>query len=246
MAKPRLIGITYSPWSFKARWALRWHHIDYRYQEYLVMVGQLKLRCQLRQTSHATVPSMIAGSERLKDSFEIAKWADNNGSGPDLMTGDVDVGQWNQVSESLLRLGRIRCALSVQNDDLALIAGVPRPLNKLPGALALAKLGVRYILKTYPVDTVAEDLESQMATHLATVEKVIANQNFLLGKPCYADMAVASALQFVSPSGNHYIPMPRAVRAHWTSEPLAAQFAALLEWRDMVFEEMDAPTLGAK
>jgi len=241
MAKPRFIGITFSPWSFKARWALEWHHIDYSYQEHLLMVGQLGLRLKLRQLSPATVPSMITSSERLKDSFSIAKWADRTGSGTDLMTSSHEVAQWNQVSESLLQLGRIRCTFSVQNDNAALKASVPPPLDKLPGALAVAKLGVKYILNTYPIGTQRDDLENQMATHLATAQDAIGQQEFLLKQPSYADMAVASALQFVSPTDNHYMPLPKTVSAHWASDSLAAKFPALLEWRDMVFQEMNAP-----
>ncbi|HIA03001.1 MAG TPA: hypothetical protein EYN66_14020, partial [Myxococcales bacterium] len=183
VAHPLLIGITYSPWSYKARWALDWHGINYRYQEYLLMLGQVKLRAQLRQRAHATVPAMISADTKLRDSFEIAKWADQQQGGTDLQTNTAEVAQWNQISESILRLGRIRCALSVQDDPAGLRASVPPPMNKLPGATQLAKLGVRYILKTYPINTQVSEIEKQCATHLATVESGLSEQDFLLGTP---------------------------------------------------------------
>ena len=116
------------------------------------MLGQVKLRAQLRQRAHAIVPAMISTNAKLRDSFEIAKWADQQQGGADLRTNTAEVAQWNQISESILRLGRIRCALSVQNDPAGLRASVPLPMNKLLGATRLAKGGVlKFTEKLAPV-----------------------------------------------------------------------------------------------
>ena len=46
-----LIGIGYSPWTEKARWALDHHGIDYRYSEHLILFGMLPLRIKLGKLS---------------------------------------------------------------------------------------------------------------------------------------------------------------------------------------------------
>ena len=75
-----LIGIGYSPWTQKARWALNHHRIEYQYSEHLIMVGIPLLRMKTgRWLGAVTAPSLVGTDRPLLDSFAIARWADGQG-----------------------------------------------------------------------------------------------------------------------------------------------------------------------
>ena len=46
MAPPILVSLIVSPWSLKARWALKHHGLRYKTQPYTAVVGELFLRWQ--------------------------------------------------------------------------------------------------------------------------------------------------------------------------------------------------------
>ena len=77
MSAPTLISLPYSPWSFKARWALGHHAIAYKSSIYLPMLGEPWLRLQTKRwRGPVTVPAWIEERLTLMDSLEIARRAD--------------------------------------------------------------------------------------------------------------------------------------------------------------------------
>ena len=245
MKTPKLIGITYSPWTYKARWALAWHGIDHRYKEYLLMLGKVGLRLKMGgKRESVTVPVLFAQDRLLDNSYAIACWADEVGSGTSLSATDPAASEWNDWGDRLSSLGRIRTTLTVADDREALLASVPSPLNRIPGALAIARKGVSYLLKTYPLETPSADIDSEMADLLCRLESAVLSGPYLLGRPSYADIAAATALQMVSPAADEFVPLVEQVRPHWRSETLSERFPKVLAWRDMIFDTMDAPRLG--
>ena len=54
-----LLGLPYSPWSEKARWALDVRHVPYRYRVFQPLIGEPALRFKTRRwTGTVTVPVM--------------------------------------------------------------------------------------------------------------------------------------------------------------------------------------------
>src|SRR5687768_3084143 len=97
-----LVGLSYSPWSEKARWALDHHHIPFTYEEYVPMLGEPALRLRLRKAfGKVSVPVLIDGKESYGDSYEIARFAERTGKGKPLFGAEREsqIAAWNERSE---------------------------------------------------------------------------------------------------------------------------------------------------
>lgn len=57
----------------------------------------------------------------------------------------------------------------------------------------------------------------------------------------YADIAMACALQCLSPVAQDVIKMPHALRKRFADDKLAPEYGDLLEWRDGIFKEHYSP-----
>lgn len=78
-------AIPFSPWSEKARWALDHHGCDYHEIHHAPVVGEWRLRAQMRRPfGRLTVPVLRDGDRWLTDSFDIARHADAIGHGTTL------------------------------------------------------------------------------------------------------------------------------------------------------------------
>ncbi|MEE2786546.1 MAG: glutathione S-transferase N-terminal domain-containing protein [Myxococcota bacterium] len=245
MVLPTLYGLAYSPWTYKARWALARKGIEYRYKEYVPMVGKIPLRVALnRWSAPLTVPLMKWDKAILDSSWAIATQADTMVDAPPLHTDLPDVQTWNEIADRILELGRIRISLDILDDEPALRAALPTGLQGLPGGLFIARTGARYMLKTYPVSTSPSELIGQMAVHLEAVRQGLKAGDFLLGEPTYADMTIASSLQMIDPADTQLIPLDERLHQIWSCTRLKQDFEDLCTWRDMVMAKLDAPRLG--
>src|SRR5437879_6263959 len=105
-----LLGLPYSPWSEKARWALDARQVPYVSRTYMPIVGEPLLRVKLRQwTGKVTVPVLTADDGLvLRDSADIARWADARGAGPTLFPREHDqaISRFVALSEEGLSAGR--------------------------------------------------------------------------------------------------------------------------------------------
>jgi len=244
MSKLKLYGITFSPWTYKARWALSHHHIPYDYSEYAVMMDKLSTRIRLRHfTGSLTVPAARIGKTLLLSSHEIASYADGIGEGESLHVDSSEVLAWDALAEEFQRLGRYRLTRSFASDPLALKESLPGPLQRIPGAALMGKLGIQYMLRTYPVACDLEGANQRMREILLQVRTQLESGDHLIGKPSYADMAVASMLQMVDPVGSEFIPLEASAQPHWREESLSEEFRDLTAWRDRIFELLGAPTI---
>ncbi|MFT6396296.1 MAG: glutathione S-transferase [Bradymonadia bacterium] len=238
--RPALYGIRYSPWSRKAKWALEANHVDFEYREYLAMLGEPGLRLKSgRFFGRLSVPVLIKSDGNLFDSFEIAKWADKQGSAELFPKGrEEEVAGWNEWAELTASAGRARTTATVAKDPAALLDSIPTPLRGLgPITTALGKSGAHFILVKYgrvDLDAVQEELRGRLQRIRATLERT----PFLLGdRITYADMTMALALQFVSPVPDDVIHIGVKSRGHWADPVLAAEFEDVFAWRDRVFSE---------
>lgn len=238
---PVFIAMPASPWSEKARWALDHHRIEYVEKAYTPMLSEPALRWRLRRArGPITVPVLFAGDEACTDSYDIAHWAERRGAGAPLFRrGDeAAIARWNQVSDSVMRAGRalvsFRIAADPQARSEALPDLVPRPLRR-PLEPA-ARLGVRYLQKKHRFSDDEHASRAELRAHLAELRAALADgRHHLLGDFSYADIAMAAALEFVSPVDDRFMRLGPATRRAYTDLELAGELTDLIEWRDQLY-----------
>src|SRR5689334_3306739 len=119
-----LLGLVFSPWTEKARWALDVRRVPYRFRHYEPLIGEPALRLKLRRlTGRVTVPVLTAGDGRVvADSADIARWADGRGEGPLLFPPEHEaaIAGFVALSERALAAGRALSLRRMLADDEAL------------------------------------------------------------------------------------------------------------------------------
>ena len=256
-----LVSLPYSPWSEKARWALDYCKTNYKERTYQPLIGEPALRVRLRKWSGPVgVPALFASDISLGDSYEIAQWADENGSGelfPDNHAREIEL--YNVLSERALAAGRKLALARMLEDSDALKEMVPRGLRKLLGerAVAVGRQGVARTARKWSegdrdfatarrlFTNVLKQLRRDLAKH--GKEDLASEPRTLLGEFTYADIAMAQVLNFVSPpepvngtsSGRppRGIRIGRASRRSFTDDELVDEFADLLTWRDLLYKK---------
>lgn len=223
-----LVHIPYSPWSERARWALDHCRIPWASIVYTPVVSEPGLRLRLRQVGgRVSVPILFTDDEVFRDSFEIARFVDR--------TADGFVGPRaeavNELAEQALAAGRALAGLRVLADPEAIAGSVPAHLRRLgPVARLAAGDTWKRILRKYdPQQQPASVHREALIAALDAIGERI--QGAYVGRTFgYADIAAASALDFVVPWQE--APLEPAVRRAWTDPELAERFHALVLWRD--------------
>jgi glutathione S-transferase len=236
-----LVGLSYSPWSEKARWALDHHKVPYRKTEYLPMLGEPLLRLRTRRFSgRVTVPILFAGDAMLGDSYDIARWAEAHGTGTPLFPTDRpgDVLAWNDRSERglaaarALGLHRLHADKEAQRESVPTV--VPAALRG-PGA-TLTVTVIDFFAKKYGFQ--GADLtrhHAELRDVLGELDTALGGKDYLLGTFSYADVVMAVTLQLVSPVADAYIRMGPATRACCTISDLVTEYPRLFAWRDRLY-----------
>lgn len=240
-ASRELIGLSYSPWTEKARWALEHHGLSFKYTEHLPMLGELTLRVRSHQLgARATVPALLTRHGPVVDSFKIAQHADRIGGKaplfPEGKLGDIEA--WNERSERALAAGRgvvvARTAESAAAKEEALPPFVPRSLR--PALTGVASAGLAFFRVKYGLDEAGLAERRRIVTdELRTTRAALAGKPYLLGGFTYADIAMAVTLQMVKPPDGRYLRIKDATRAAWTDPELSVEFADLVAWRDELY-----------
>lgn len=250
-----LLGLVYSPWTEKARFALDARRVRFRFRGYTPLLGEPALRLKTRRfTGAVTVPVLTRDDGVvLTDSLAIARWADTQGAGPRLFPPERGAEMINLVdlSERALAAGRGLSLLRMLDDSEALREMVPRavrrPLGPLAGALGRA--GVKRTLAKYGVCGAArEPHASELARCLDALREALAAApppeasptapkapRTLLGELTFADIAMAQALAFVEPPA-FGLRLGHASRRSFTDPGLSARYADLVTWRDALYE----------
>jgi glutathione S-transferase len=228
----RFYAESFAPWCEKARWALDHHGIAYREIEHVPLVGDVALRIAARRpVGRVTVPLLVSDGEVLMDSLAIARFTERAGSGTPLFSS-AGVEDWNARSETLMVAGRAMLLPRIAASDDALREQLPEPLPR--GWTGIARLGVRHLVRKYEVRS--GDHEARARGVLDTLRGALGNGRHLVGDALsFADIAMATALQFVLPVDNRYIALGPATRRAWTHEALAEDYGDLLAWRDGLY-----------
>jgi glutathione S-transferase len=243
---PELLGLPFSPWSEKARWALQARGVPYEERVYVPLLGEPLLRLKLgRWTGTVTVPVLTDDDGAVfADSAEIARWADQRGQGPVLFPAELGdaIDHFIELSERGLGAGRALSLVRMLEDDKALSEMLPRPLRRPLGRLgsSLGAFGVRRTLRKYGAN--GADREKSEATLVRVLEELrdtLATRSgtpkTLLGQFTFADIAMAQVLAFVDPP-SFGLRVGRASRASFTDPALRDRYADLLAWRDALYD----------
>lgn len=240
-----LVGISYSPWSEKAKWGLQLSGLPFRYQEYMPMLGEPALRVRLRHPrGKVTVPILFTPDGPIGDSLAIVEWASAHAPHaiipPELRDA---IASWNARSERALALGRERTTTHVARDPEALVESVPGFLGKLgPLSRSIGKVGVRYLERKYAFSKQDDEARvEELREILTTLRTALAGGDHLLGSTLtYADITMAVGMQFISPPDR--IRVGKRSRVHWTVPELVAEFPDLIAWRDRLYAAHRRPT----
>jgi glutathione S-transferase len=241
-----LLGLPYSPWSEKARWALDARKVPYRYRLYEPLIGEPALRIKTKRWRGAvTVPVMTGDDGRVyADSADIARYADAHGEGPALFPKEHEaaIAHWIDVGERALDAGRALSLHRTLADDEALEELVPRGLRNALGGFAarLGEVGVRRTLRKYGSGAASLETHRKTATDAldelrAALATSTSTPKTVLGTFTFADIAAAQMLSFVSPPA-FGLKLGKASRRGFTDPELASKYADLVTWRDALYE----------
>ncbi len=243
-----LHAIPYSPWSEKARWALDVRGIAYDVRVYQPILGEPALRLLLKRPfGRVSVPVFRDDGLVIADSFEIARYAAERGSGPNLFPEGRfgEVRDWDMASERGLSAGRALSLTRMLEDEEALREQVPRALRVLgPVALATAKAGILRTLAKYGA------AQQGLEQHRAALTRVLTSlrealsrgagpfaSRTLLGSFSYADIAMSQVLAYVEPVEAESFRIGRASRRCYGDPALKAEHVDLLAWRDALYAQ---------
>jgi glutathione S-transferase len=250
--QPILYYMPFSPWSHKARCALRHHALTLREHAYVALLEEPLLRFRLQKwRGRVTVPVLFTSDGVFTDSWEIALYADQKGSGSTLIPDArrAQIGEWNAVSERLLSAVRSVAMLRAVEQPEAVLEVAP-PLAAKLMTVRGARLFVRMFNAKYGI-AAGELVQYQRAVRdeLQRVQRALADgRRYLTGELSYADIAIGIALNMLGPLPGE----PVAGLQRLAFEPeLSAEFASLRAWRDDVhairslLPELDLPPSAA-
>jgi glutathione S-transferase len=188
------------------------------------------------------VPVLVAGTEVLTDSWDIARYADREGRGEKLFAPgrEAEIRRWNDLAETTSQSGRALVMAATFASPAALDANLPPavPAFVRPLLRPVTRSITKRFLQKYEVTL--GDGEAPLRTVRAALDQIraaLAGRPYLLGSFSYADIVAATLLQGIVPVADRYLRLPPATRAAWTRRPLDTDFADLVAWRDGLYEK---------
>jgi glutathione S-transferase len=239
----KLVVLKTSPWSERAKWALDHHGLPYRTIQHTPFLGELRLRRLAGGNGkrRVTTPVLVEGDRVFAESWDIALQADREGQGSKLVPPDLetDIKRWSDVSEEAMKAGRALLVPRLLASGPALDETLPPvfPGWVRPVVRPVTRYATRWFSRKYALrlDDTSEHL-AKMRSALESLRAALSKSApYLLGTFSYADIVMAILLQGVVPVDHARFPLGPAMRAAWTREDLAADFADLLAWRDRMY-----------
>jgi len=241
---PTLYGLSQSPWTEKARWALDHHSVAYRYHEHVPVLGEVFLRMKARSRpsgTKASVPLLVDGDQAQFNSYDIARHADTIGRGDPLFPKEEadDITKWADASDAIIGAARVWVLDGLLSNRAAqlealppFIPGVLRPVMTPMAKTASWFLGSKYAVKRGGGDPRAAEANKLRAV-LDDVRATLGGKPYLLGRLTFADVAIGASMQALRPRKDKRL--GPATRDIWANEPLARDYADLLDWRDSLY-----------
>jgi len=249
----RLIGLSVSPATERARWALDYVALPYLFEEYLPQITTPWVRLRTRRLfGPISVPILLGPGVNLPDSWDIARYAAREQPAARLIPREQHntVEKMNQLSEQIFYAGRILTVKRTLANNTALQESIPDlfPAALRPHLVPLARNAYRVLGKKY-ADPRRSDADQQVLLRelLLQVRQQLNGKSFLLDSGfSYADITIIAALQVIRPVQSRHIPLGPASQSCWTCPDLAQEFADLLAWRDGVYGEYRYRTFAGK
>jgi glutathione S-transferase len=246
--RPRLVVLPLSPWSERVRWALDHHGIGYELWVHMPFIGERRLRRLVGAgASRATVPVLLLPGEVLRESWDIACYADRHGNATRLIPADRsdEVRHYNDLADRTMVSARALVTAALLRSPAALDETLPR---EVPRWLRrwfrpIARNGTRWFARKYTL-TLGDEAAPRAALRAALItlrERLKESSPHLLGAFSYADIVMAGLLQAVAPVHDQYIRLGSATRAVWSQPALAEEFSDLIRWRDALYESHRRP-----
>lgn len=241
---PILWGLSVSPWTEKARWALDHHGIAYRYREHTPMLGEPALRWRARGRpagTRATVPLLIDGRERIGDSGEIARYADRRGHAEPLIpTEHRDaIAAWEREVDATMQDGRVLVTQALLDSHDAQIEMLP-PL--IPGPLRrplrpLARSGAAFFARKYDAgpERIADSLRTLTRFAERLREQLDGHDHLVGDRFTLADVCAVMVINGFSGGVPRRLDKLPASKQTWIRPELVEQFADLIAWRDRLY-----------
>lgn len=242
-----LVSTWFSPWSERVRWVLDHHGIVVRRIEHAPFLGERRLRRLAgNPPDRVSVPLLRDGDTVVRESWDIARWADARGEKSRLIPPEREaeilrcVALADETSDA--ERGLIVAALAADPRclDEALPPFVPSWIR--PALRPVGRFGMRWFGRKYAVETEDEARRlGRVRAGLDALRAALAGGEYLTGAFSYADIACATVLQGVVPVADRFIPHGPATRAAWSRPDLAADYPDLLAWRDALYERHRPP-----
>lgn len=235
MTRNVLVGLAYSPWTERARWALDHHGIDYDFQSYVPVVGEPALRLRTgRLLGRVSVPVLVAPGGAVWDSRAIAEHADRAGGAAPLCRGHERVlEEWLPLVEDTLGVVRALVLRAIEASPLASEESVSLPVPRgLKGPLA--RFGTATLRWKYGTAQAEAEGEARLVELLERARGALTS-SYLGASFSFADIALAGVVQAIQPVADDFLPLGPGTRAAWSRPSLAARFAEVITWRDGLY-----------
>ena len=238
----KFVNIALSPWSEKARWAMDYTETHYQSIPFTPMITNLKARYLSKNfTSELTIPIAVDGQQILNDSFEIAKNTNNKTQNKNLFPAGYreELSSWNELSEQLLKITRIRVIPRMKANKHLMLALLPSfiPDWLKPFMGAIAKKSLDDLAKKYPVDDQASEKQLKDGLNRLRTALKESGGGYILGGFSYADICMSVVFQFIFPVENELFPIDDLVRETWVDESIKEEFSDLIAWRDFIYRQ---------
>lgn len=243
----QFISFPPSPWSEKAQWALDYCQVPYQKIIYTPITSTLSTRLKSKNLfGKFTTPVLIDGEQILRDSFDIAKYANNRRAAgiPSLFPKDQlnEIEQWNTLSENLTGIRRAQAMpLMKANKDLLetnLPPFIPQALR--PHLTSVAKFALNVLQFKYRLPKV--DHTPELNEGLIKLRDALKkNDKTVLGTFSYADITMTATIQSFKPVDTQYVGLDPATEACWCEAELIKDFKDLVEWRDHLYAQHRHP-----
>lgn len=161
-------------------------------------------------------------------------------------TGIEEAREWNNRSNQILSLARVRGLTKMIKSNEALATRMPKVLRALgPIGYAMTRYRTLKVISKYSNEDGAQSdanawkaLEAlRDALRARSGEGSTLKGAYICGQFSYSDVVMAVALDLVSPEENSPLRRNPVVARCFAWEEAAAEFADLLEWRDGVYEQ---------
>jgi glutathione S-transferase len=248
---PALLSLHYSPWSERARWALDYHELEYRLVQHEPFLGERRLRKIVgKRVARPTVPVLVTDDAVLRDSWDIALYADTQGTREKLVPPSLEgsIRELNALAESTMVRSRGLVTAALLASNAALDEGLPRyvPAAARPLLRPVSRFGTRWFARKYGLDL--SDLETPrqvLGETLALFRERYGTRPYLFDRFTYADIVFCSLLQGVCPVDDRFLRLQPAWREAWTQPALVAEVGDLIRRRDRLYEEHRKPRTRA-